>query len=186
MDQIVSFLTGAFASILVVVINNYYQRKRDLEQHNREIQKENNKTTLSAEADHRSFMIESIEKVSQSLFIYYESISLTYSVIDSSGQLTLEDFDRNYKEDVRQLSHLKSLVLSRFPTFTHKISKVINHHNNYWGHQRLLVLQGKNIDLDSLKNIQIKIIEIQDAAREELDQIENAFYDIAVELTSRP
>ncbi|MNJ85890.1 hypothetical protein D3C87_33710 [compost metagenome] len=184
MDQTISFLTGAFTSILIVIINNYFQRKRDLQQYNREIQKESTKTALIAEADHRNFMIESIEKVSQSLFVYYESISLTYSVIDSSGKMTLEDFDRNYKEDVRQLSHLKSLILSRFPQFTHKISKVINHHNNYWGHQRLLVLQGKNIDQESLKNIQFIIIEIQNAVREELDQIEDAFYSIATELTS--
>lgn len=184
MDQTISFLTGAFTSILLVIINNYYQRKRDTEQHNREIQKEKTKTSLITENDHKDFMIESIEKVSQSLFIYYESISLTYSVIDSSGQMTLEDFDRNYKEDVRQLSHLKSLILSRFPNLTHKISKVINHHNNYWGHQRLLVLQGKKIDQESLKSIQFKIVEIQNAVREELDQIEYAFYKIAVELNS--
>lgn len=175
------FFTGAASSIITTYLNNKYQVQRDIKnnENDRKVALENRAFTEKKE--NRSNLTRSIERVNGFLSYLEHSISLTSSVIDSSRNMTSEQFSVIYRKELVQLRILKSIIISRFPDFYNHILRIEGHHNNYWGSQTRLLKINIKENMDAYERMLKQIIEIVNNTNSEISELNNELRKLAEE-----
>lgn len=170
-NNIIQILTGAGISLSTTYFVSKNQVKRDKVKFENESKIKKEKREFEEISSNKKNILENIEKICGLLSYFEHSISLTSSVIDSSNKMNPEEFDKFYKKELKQLTKLKSLIVSRFPNLYNNIQIIDNHHNNYWGNQRLLLQLDIKSEKEDYLIIQKKIIEITYKTRSEINEL---------------
>ena len=80
------------------------------------------------------------------------------------------EFDSLYKENLQQLIRLNSLVISIFPEFHENMMRIDGVYNQYWGYQRLLLMNNSKQDTKEFRTIQQEVIKVSNSARKEINE----------------
>jgi len=172
LETIFTLIFGAGISLLTTYLNNRYSLKRDKFKFDNERQIEIDKRELDKQKETRLTLISNSESALSLIFEFEHSIGLTSSVIDSSAKMTHLEFDSKYRNELNVLVKLKALVATRFPDFYDKITKLDGLHNQYWGYQRLLLIDT-NQNGDNLMALTKEIRRIETEANEEVRNVVN-------------
>jgi hypothetical protein len=175
MDIIQTILTlifGAGISVLTTYLNNKYSLERDKFKFDKERELERDKQELEKNKETQLTLITSSESALSLIYEFEHSIGLTSSVIDSSANMSYLEFDSKYKQELNIFVKLKALVAIRFPDFYDNITKLDGLHNQYWGYQRLLLID-KNQNGKNLLSLTKEIRRIETEANQEIRNVVN-------------
>lgn len=182
---IIGAALGAAISLIGLYLNNRIQLKRDRIKnlHDRDIIELKMKS--EEESKYKSLILQNIERVNSALGKVEHDLSLTASVIDSMHKLNHLDFDKKCLIERNELTSLESIAVVYFPGIIASIRRLINLHNNYWGHQKLLLMCDVDSEPQRYQMLQRKIIEISDNAYAEIGEVRHEIIKIAENINHR-
>lgn len=167
---LVTLITGAAIPMLSTYFNNKQRYKRDKIRFEHEEKLEFNKQIFKSKKEYKQLQLKTIEEISSCLSYFEHSISLTSSVIETSRKMEVCEFDSLYKENLQQLIRLNSLVISIFPEFHENMMRIDGVYNQYWGYQRLLLMNNSKQDTKEFRTIQQEVIKVSNSARKEINE----------------
>lgn len=176
---------GAAITIISVYLNNKFQLKRDDLKFDREYKIEKLKIDTDALSKHRNSILKSIEDTHQIISEIQFTISLTKSVIESSHKLPYQDFDKQYLTENNKLSKIESIAIIYLPEILENVKTVKDLYNNYWGHQRLLLMTDVIEEQQGYRYLQEKIIQISDKTGVEINTMKNELFRVAEKITEK-
>ena len=158
---------GATFTLIGIFITNRQQQKRDKLNHLHIERIESDRHKFEENKIFRTYIKNEIKKIYYLISSIQNNVSLTSSVIDSSEDLSVTEYDAKYKKEAESFMELESIINTEFPEFHEKILKLKGIHNKYWGTQRLLLMQDiKNAE--PFFSIQKEVIKIEDFFQEQI------------------
>jgi hypothetical protein len=161
-------ITGATIPIVTTFFNNYSQRQREKLRYENDRKIDKERREFEEVKEYKIFLIKSIEDIAFLLGGFDKSISLTSSVIRLQRNMKIEEYDDAYQKELEQLIKLKGIILARFPNFYDIIVRIDGHHNNFWGHQRLLFQMNYDDDKEGYQIMTENIKEIAGKTSQEI------------------
>ncbi|WP_440067370.1 hypothetical protein [Tenacibaculum discolor] len=183
--SLISAGLGAGISLISVYINNKSQLNRDRLKYQNDFKLENLKIENDSNLKYRTELLQNIERLNIILGKIENYISLTTSVIESSHKLSSEEFDKKYIQERFEIIELESIVIAYFPDLFENIRRVNGMHNNYWGHQRLLLMTEIETQKESYVSLQKKIIEISNETYSEIDKTRNKIITVSENIKNK-
>ncbi|GAA0892659.1 hypothetical protein GCM10009122_23380 [Fulvivirga kasyanovii] len=136
---LLSSLIAATVALVVSRVNNKNQYARDLFKYETDNALEKKRDELGRAREYYFDQLNSLEQVNQILHRIIASADLTTSTIQSTKNLSVEEFDQQYLSQRDDLSKLAGIVIAKFPDMYSAVSKIDGLHNQYWGSQRELL-----------------------------------------------
>lgn len=166
--EFLNIIVGSFITLISLYFANHYQLKRDELKYLRDKELEKDKRNSENEVLKINEFKKMIIEVSKLLTIIDMNISLTRSVIDSTKKITLEEFDEIYKLECETLYELNKYSILYLNEQQNTINNIINLYNNFWGNQRILII---NSDKQTNSIILEKIIQISNDISTEINNL---------------
>lgn len=182
---LLSTAIGSIITWITVYLKDVLQTKRDKFRFQHDFAVEKLKIESETSERHRSELLQNMKEVNNTIGKIEGSISLTASVIESSCKLNYNDFDQKHLDERLDLINVRSIAVIYFRDLINNIENVINLHNNYWGHQRMLLREDVNTNQQSYMALQKKIIEISNEALSEVVKIRHRTTEIAADVNGK-
>jgi len=176
---------GAGITLLSVYFNNKNQIKRDQLKYQNDLNIERLRIENETHKKYRTELLQNIERFNNILGKIENSLSLTNSVIQSSNNLSSEDFDKKYLSEQIELVELESISIAFFPDLIDSIKRITALHNNYWGNQRLLLKINIKTKREQYISMQSRIIEISNKTFPEIRNIKTDILKISKKIKSK-
>ncbi|WP_010665269.1 hypothetical protein [Marinilabilia salmonicolor] len=170
-DNIIFLITGAAIPIIISLINNYTQGKRDIQKFKNDRISQQEKRKFEVQNEYKLFLRQSIEEIITLLGLLKHAVSITSSIIHSKKNISINEYDELYEKEVERLIKLKTLILTRFPEFSNKISSIEGCHNRYWGEQRMLLLINPKTELGEFQTKMERIFPITEETSNSIDML---------------
>ena len=182
---LIGAILGAGITLISVFLNNKFQLRRDSLKYVNDYNIEKLKIESETKSNHELSILNNIENAIQLLSEIQLEISLTKSVIDSSNNLKFKDFDVNYLKENNKLAQIQAKSLIYFPQVLNKVENIVGFYNNYWGHQRILLMHYEQDRKENPGGLFEKVIQASDNTSREIVIIKNDLLELANKITNK-